>query len=227
MPPCALHRDGRGYRIARSQRRGPPRFPFIRQKVRIMVTMSSEAATDYELLLDLLRSGMDCMRINCAHDNSEAWLAMICNLQRAREETGRSCRILMDVAGPKLRTGPIEPGHSVIKCRPKRDVCGRVVAPACIWLTPNDDLRRLPAPPMRAFHSQPASSNNYASVTKSAFVLPAWSAAHTARLSCSGQKLLGRGEANHLFHARTRSLRHQTCKARCRSRPERPANTHR
>ena len=120
---------------------GPPSSD---RKVRIMVTMSSEAATGYELVRDLLRSGMDCMRINCAHDSPEAWLAMIGNLQRAREETGRNSRILMDVAGPKLRTGPIELGPSVIKCRPKRDVRGRVVAPACIWLTPNDDPE--PAP---------------------------------------------------------------------------------
>ena len=115
---------------------GPP--PSGR-KVRIMVTMSLEAATEYELVRDLLQNGMDCMRINCAHDNPEAWLGMIRNLQKAREETGRNCRILMDVAGPKLRTGPIEPGPAVIKCRPKRDLWGRVVAPARIWLTQNDN----------------------------------------------------------------------------------------
>lgn len=32
--------------------------------VRIMVTMSTEAATDYELVEKLVASGMDCMRIN-------------------------------------------------------------------------------------------------------------------------------------------------------------------
>lgn len=37
--------------------------------VRIMVTMSSEAAHDYVLVRDLLQNGMDCMRINCAHDD--------------------------------------------------------------------------------------------------------------------------------------------------------------
>jgi pyruvate kinase len=122
---------------------GPP--PPSR-KVRIMVTMSSEAATDYELVRNLVRNGMDCMRINCAHDNPQTWLDMIRNLRKAQEETGRNCRVLMDVAGPKLRTGPIEPGPSVIKCRPKRNVCGRVVTPARIWLTPSDKPEPLPDP---------------------------------------------------------------------------------
>jgi pyruvate kinase len=42
----------------------------------------------------------------------------------------------MDVAGPKLRTGPVEPGPAVVKYRPKRDAFGRVEKPARIWLTP-------------------------------------------------------------------------------------------
>ena len=122
---------------------GPP--PAGR-KVRIMVTMSTDAATDYELVRDLVRNGMDCMRINCAHDNPDIWLGMIRNLEKAREETGRNCRLLMDVAGPKLRTGPIEPGPAVIKCRPKRDVYGRVVTPARIWLTSSDNPEPAPGP---------------------------------------------------------------------------------
>jgi len=116
------------------------------RKVRIMVTMASDAATDYDLVRDLVRNGMDCMRINCAHDNPQAWLGMICNLQKAREETGRGCRILMDVAGPKLRTGPIEPGPAVVKCRPRRDLYGRVIVPARLWLTPEDAPEPAPGP---------------------------------------------------------------------------------
>jgi pyruvate kinase len=105
--------------------------------------MSSDAATDYDLVHDLLQNGMDCMRINCAHDGPEIWLGMIRNLRKAQEETGLSCRVLMDLAGPKLRTGPIEPGPAVVKSRPIRDVYGRVVTPARIWLTPSDN----PEPP--------------------------------------------------------------------------------
>ena len=57
--------------------------------VRIMVTMPPEAATDYPLVRDLLLHGMDCMRINCAHDGPEAWSAMIGNLHRAEKETNK------------------------------------------------------------------------------------------------------------------------------------------
>jgi len=113
--------------------------------VRIMVTMATEAATDYKLVRELVQSGMDCMRINCAHDNPGLWLAMIQNLERARQETGRGCLILMDIPGPKLRTGLIEPGPAVVKCRPKRDVYGRVDAPARVWLTSNESDDPAPA----------------------------------------------------------------------------------
>jgi len=39
--------------------------------VRITVTMSADAADDYVAVRDLLAHGMDCMRINCAHDTPE------------------------------------------------------------------------------------------------------------------------------------------------------------
>ncbi len=110
--------------------------PPAQRNVRIMVTMPPEAATDYELVRDLLLHGMDCMRINCAHDGPEAWSAMIGNLRRAEKETKKKCKVAMDLAGPKLRTGPVEPGPAALKYRPQRDALGRVVSPARIWLTP-------------------------------------------------------------------------------------------
>ena len=104
--------------------------------VRIMVTMPTQAAHNYALVLDLLKSGMDCMRINCAYDDANTWTRMIDNLHRAIAETGKSCRILMDLPGPKLRTGPMESGAQVVKWQPRRDVFGSVRQPARIWLTP-------------------------------------------------------------------------------------------
>ena len=101
----------------------------------IMVTMPSEASKDYELVRDLLAAGMSCVRINCAHDDETAWSGMIENLRKAETELGRSCRVTMDLAGPKIRTGPISAGPSVLRWRPKRDSFGRTVAPARIWMT--------------------------------------------------------------------------------------------
>ena len=104
--------------------------------VRIMVTMPGEAADDYLCVRDILAAGMDCMRINCAHDDEERWGGMIANLRRAEREIGRPCRVLMDLGGPKLRTGAIQPLEGVIKWRPQRDFLGRVTAPARVWFTP-------------------------------------------------------------------------------------------
>jgi pyruvate kinase len=116
--------------------------PFGRD-VRIMVTMPPEAASDPALLRALLEAGMDCMRINCAHDDRAAWSGMVENLRQAREATGRGCRILMDLGGPKLRTGALADGPRAVHFSPDRDPLGKVVRPARIWLTPSE----APEPP--------------------------------------------------------------------------------
>jgi pyruvate kinase len=119
---------------------GPP--PQNR-RVRIMVTMPSQAAHDYQLVRRLVASGMDCMRINCAHDDLNAWRGMVANLKRAIRECGRECRVEMDLTGPKLRTGSIDPSSQIVKWRPERDISGHATAPARIWVTPTEN----PEPP--------------------------------------------------------------------------------
>ena len=108
------------------------------RNVRIMVTMPGEAANDYTLIEQLLRQGMDCMRINCAHDNAEAWKKMIDHLRQAEKVVGRTCKIAMDLGGPKLRTGPIAPLPPMVKIKPERNNIGRVISPSRIWLSDED-----------------------------------------------------------------------------------------
>jgi pyruvate kinase len=124
-----------------------------RRTVRIMVTLPSEAQTDYTLIHSLLQQGMDVARINCAHDEPAVWDRMIRHIRRAEKALGRTCRILMDLGGPKLRTGPIDAGPVVIKLRPVRDSFGRVTYPARIWITAAD---RMVTPPTAADASLPA-----------------------------------------------------------------------
>lgn len=109
---------------------GPP--PTDRT-VRVMVTMPSEAAVHYELVRDLVAAVMTVMRINCAHDDAIAWERMVLHGRRA--ELGRPCRVLCDLAGPKLRTGPREPGPGVLHWWPLRDDTGRILARARIGIT--------------------------------------------------------------------------------------------
>jgi pyruvate kinase len=106
------------------------------RSVRIMVTTPTEAATDYALVRELVARGMDCMRINCAYDEPDAWAAMAGHLAQANRELGRGCKISMDLAGPKLRVGPVEAGPEVLKIRPRRDALGNVMTPARISLVP-------------------------------------------------------------------------------------------
>jgi pyruvate kinase len=108
------------------------------------------------LIERLLANGMDCMRINCAHDDPVGWKQMIENLRRAEQALGRKCRVLMDLAGPKLRTGPIEPGPQVIKWSPRRNSFGEVIAPAKIWLHPEGQSI---APPTHADAILPVSEH--------------------------------------------------------------------
>ncbi len=77
------------------------------RQVRIMVTMPDEAIDDYRPLRDLLERGMDCVRINCAHHGPKEWEAMIANLRRAEKEVGRSCKVAMDLCGPRIRTAGV------------------------------------------------------------------------------------------------------------------------
>ena len=120
--------------------------PMAGRNTHIMVTMPSQAATDYKLVHDLLASGMDCMRINCAHDGPDIWSGMIANLRRAEQALGRLCKVSMDLAGPKLRTGPVGDGPAVLKLRPRRDSYGNVIEPTRVWLTPDRAPRQAPSP---------------------------------------------------------------------------------
>ncbi len=111
---------------------------------RIMVTFSTDLAYDHELVKRMLLAGMDCARINCAHDDEKVWEAMVESIRKAEQETGRSCKIIMDLMGPKLRTGPLKPGPALLAIRPIQNELGQLVSPAKVWLAPPDTPSEVP-----------------------------------------------------------------------------------
>ncbi|MBL8729198.1 MAG: pyruvate kinase [Planctomycetes bacterium] len=102
------------------------------RQTRIMVTLPADATSDPELLRALLRAGMDVARVNLAHEGPAEWDAMVDHLRAAQREVGRPCRLLVDLPGPKLRTGPLEPGPEVLRVRPERDAFGVAIRPALV-----------------------------------------------------------------------------------------------
>jgi pyruvate kinase len=51
-------------------------------------------------------------------------------VRRAAKAAQRDIQILMDLGGPKIRTGPLSPGPAVIKRKPERDALGFAISPS-------------------------------------------------------------------------------------------------
>jgi len=91
---------------------------------RIMVTLGKEAAANPAFVADLAERGADVVRINCGHDDATTWMRMIEHTRAAARI--RPLRVLMDIAGPKVRmkevvTPPDRPrmlvGDKILLCR--------------------------------------------------------------------------------------------------------------
>jgi pyruvate kinase len=106
------------------------------RRTRIMVTLPTEVAYDYQLAHDMIASGMNCARINCAHDSEKEWSLMIGHIRTTSEKLKKKCKISMDLGGPKVRTGALAAGPRVKKFRPTKDVRGKVIKDCELWMGP-------------------------------------------------------------------------------------------
>ncbi|MBC5993688.1 pyruvate kinase [Pontibacter cellulosilyticus] len=107
-----------------------------KRRTSIMVTLAADVVNEYELVLRMFKAGMNCARINCAHDSEKVWLKMIELIRQAEKETGSSCKILIDLMGPKLRTGPLKEGPRMRAIHPVQNDLGQVTEAAKVWLAP-------------------------------------------------------------------------------------------
>lgn len=127
------------------------------REVRTMVTLPTEAAYDPNLVRGLVAGGMNCARINCAHDGPETWALMVKHVREAAVERDEACCIQMDLAGNKVRTGPIAEAPQVVHVRPARDALGRVQGPAHVELRRSTQgLRSAPADTLSLTLPEPA-----------------------------------------------------------------------
>jgi pyruvate kinase len=119
--------------------------PVDGREVRIMVTLPSAAAHDPALIQALIQRGMEVARINCAHGDAEDWQAMAQHVRAVAKAQGRVCRVQIDLAGPKSRTGSLRALGRLLKVRPKRDFRGTVLREALVWVTTHEYPQALSA----------------------------------------------------------------------------------
>ena len=77
------------------------------RRAKIVATIGP-ASREPETLEPLLRAGVDVVRLNFAHDTLAAHEEAIATLRRVCESVGRTVGLLIDLPGPKMRTGPIK-----------------------------------------------------------------------------------------------------------------------
>ena len=77
-------------------------------KTKIVATIGP-ASESPEMLVRLIRAGMNVARLNFSHGNPSKHAEVIRRIHDAACETGRRVAILADLPGPKLRLGKIDP----------------------------------------------------------------------------------------------------------------------
>ncbi len=81
----------------------------IFKKTKIICTLGPATST-VEKIVGLINSGLDLVRLNFSHGDYKTHSEYISNVRAAEKKTGRIIPIILDLSGPKIRTGNFENG---------------------------------------------------------------------------------------------------------------------
>ncbi len=86
---------------------------FSERRTKIVATIgpSSDAP---DVLRELIRAGIDVARLNFSHGSHAEHRERYETLRRIAEEEGKTVAIMMDLQGPKIRTGALKNGEAVL-----------------------------------------------------------------------------------------------------------------
>lgn len=76
------------------------------RRTKIVATMGP-ASREPEALSAILRAGVDVIRVNCSHATPETIREAVARVRRAATQLDRAVGILLDLQGPKIRTGNV------------------------------------------------------------------------------------------------------------------------
>jgi pyruvate kinase len=99
------------------------------------------ASSEHGVLVELLRAGVDVVRLNLSHGPLEDHLARLAAVRAAAEEVRRPVAVLADLPGPKIRAGAFAPGGvDLVPGRPLRLVPGDGPSTAAVVTVPYETL---------------------------------------------------------------------------------------
>ncbi|USN54669.1 MAG: hypothetical protein H6765_09335 [Candidatus Peribacteria bacterium] len=74
----------------------------------ILLTLPSQAASDYRFIEEAVLAGISAVRINTAHDDLHAWKSMARLTRKAAQKHNKKVKIYVDLASRKMRTAKIK-----------------------------------------------------------------------------------------------------------------------
>ncbi len=83
------------------------------RRAKIVCTMGPASSSE-TVLRDLVREGMDVVRLNFSHGTHQEHARRMAAVRRAAEREGRTICILQDLQGPKIRTGRLKNRRPVV-----------------------------------------------------------------------------------------------------------------
>ena len=78
------------------------------KRTKIVATVGP-ASQDPDILIKLIKAGVNVFRLNFSHGDHKSHLAAIRSIKKIREKYSQPIAILQDLAGPKIRLGKIAP----------------------------------------------------------------------------------------------------------------------
>ncbi|MES2128457.1 MAG: pyruvate kinase [Pseudomonadota bacterium] len=75
-----------------------------------IVATIGPASTDMDILMSMIRAGVDVVRLNFSHGKAQDHIDRANLVRRAAAECGREVAIMADMQGPKIRVGKFEEG---------------------------------------------------------------------------------------------------------------------
>jgi pyruvate kinase len=85
------------------------------RRTKIICTLGP-ATNSLQMVRELIRSGMDVARLNFSHGTPEIHARFAQWVRQAARQLGKPVALLQDLAGPKIRTGPLR-GHRPVSLR--------------------------------------------------------------------------------------------------------------